>query len=35
MPVKSYEKSVKSWMNSKDFEIRTPFLEFGDPSSFA
>ena len=29
--VKSYEKSVKSLDESKDFEIRTPFWGVGDP----
>ena len=33
--VKSYEKSVKSWVKSKDFEICTPFLGVGDPSHLA
>ena len=31
MLVKSYEKSVKSLMKSKDFEMRTPFWELVTP----
>ena len=35
MPIllmKSYERSVKSWVKSKDFEIHTPFSGVDDPS---
>ena len=32
MPVKSYEKSMKSWMKFKDFEIHILFSRVDDPS---
>ena len=35
MPIFACEKSVKSWVKSKDFEIHPPFSGVGDPSKFS